>query len=51
MAYDRFEGRSGWREPRSRYGREFGENRGSARNWERDDYDRNERGFFERAGD
>ena len=51
MAYDRYEGRSGWREPRSRFGRDYGENRSSARSWDRDDDDRNERGFFERAGD
>ena len=43
MAYDRYESRSGWREPRSRSGREYGENRA----WGRDD----DRGFFERAGD
>ena len=46
MAYDRYDSRSGWREPRSRQNREYGENR----NWDRDDDDR-ERGFFERAGD
>ena len=51
MAYDRFEGRSGWREPRSRFGREYGENRSSGRNWDRDEDDRSDRGFFERAGD
>ena len=50
MAYDRFEGRSGWREPRSRSGRDY-ENRSSGRSWDRDEDDRNERGFFERAGD
>jgi len=48
MAYDRFEGRSGWREPRSRQGRDYGDNRGPARNWDRDEDDR---GFFDRAGD
>ena len=47
MAYDRFEGRSGWREPRSRSGRDYGENR----SWNREDDDRSDRGFFERAGD
>lgn len=49
MAYDRFENRRGWREPRSRFSQAF-EDR-SNRNWDRDDDDRNERGFFERAGD
>ena len=51
MAYDRFEGRRGWREPQSRYRREDSdrfESRGSG--WDRDD-DRQDRGFFERAGD
>src|SRR5512144_3200707 len=47
MAYDRFEGRSGWREPRSGSGRDYGENR----SWSREDDDRSDRGFFERAGD
>ena len=52
MAYDRFENRRGWREPRSSQSREYGENRGSyGRGRDRDDDDRNERGFFERAGD
>ena len=51
MAYDRYENRSGWREPRSRFGRDYGENRSWGRNWDRDDDDRGERGFFERAGD
>ena len=53
MAYDRFESRRGWREPRSRSSEEYGERfegRSSGR-WDRDDDDRNERGFFERAGD
>jgi hypothetical protein len=48
MAYDRSDSRSGWREPRSRQGREYGENRGWGRDWDRDEDDR---GFFERAGD
>lgn len=51
MAYDRYEGRRGWREPRSRFSHdqdERFEQRG--RSWDRDDDDR-ERGFFERAGD
>ncbi len=51
MAYDRFEGRRGWREPQSRYGRENSdrfESRGFG--WDRDD-ERSDRGFFERAGD
>ena len=47
MAYDRFESRRGWREPRSRYGRDYGE----TRSFDRDDDDRSDRGFFERAGD
>jgi len=47
MAYDRFESRRGWREPRSRYGRDYGE----TRSFDRDDDDRGDRGFFERAGD
>jgi hypothetical protein len=54
MAYDRFETRRGWREPRYRASQDFGErseNRGYGRGWDRDDDDRNERGFFERAGD
>lgn len=45
MAYDRFEDRRGWREPRSRY-----EGRGFDRGFERDE-DRQDRGFFDRAGD
>ena len=55
MAYDRYESRRGWREPRSRSSQEFGdrsENRSYGRSsWDRDDDDRNDRGFFERAGD
>lgn len=47
MAYDRFESRRGWREPRSRYGRDYGE----TRSFDRDDDDHSDRGFFERAGD
>ncbi len=52
MAYDRFESRRGWREPRSRFSQENGdrfEGRSFGR-WDRDD-DRDDRGFFERAGD
>lgn len=51
MAYDRFEGRRGWREPQSRYSRENSD-RFESRSfgWDRDD-DRSDRGFFERAGD
>ena len=45
MAYDRYDSRRGWREPRSRFSGEF--DRG--RRFDRDD--RDERGFFERAGD
>ena len=37
MAYDRYESRRGWREPRGRFSDDF--------------RDRDERGFFERAGD
>ena len=53
MAYDRYEARRGWREPRSRFGEDFRERnedrygRGSDRDFE----GREERGFFERAGD
>jgi hypothetical protein len=50
MAYDRFESRRGWREPRSRFSQDHGE-RFEGRNWDRDDDDRRDRGFFERAGD
>ena len=42
MAYDRYDNRGGWREPRSRFS---GEDRG------RDRFGRDDRGFFERAGD
>jgi hypothetical protein len=52
MAYDRYDTRRGWREPRSRFSSDDGdrfENRSFGR-WDRDDNDR-ERGFFERAGD
>jgi hypothetical protein len=51
MAYDRYESRRGWREPRSRASQDQGERfegRGQGRSWDRDDDDR---GFFERAGD
>jgi hypothetical protein len=41
MAYDRYDSRRGWREPRSR----FSDDR------DRDRFDRDDRGFFERAGD
>lgn len=51
MAYDRYENRRGWREPRSRLSREYGETRSFDRGWDRDDDDRSDRGFFERAGD
>jgi hypothetical protein len=50
MAYDRYETRRGWREPRSRFAGDNGENRGWRGGWDRDDDDR-DRGFFERAGD
>ncbi|HYC94787.1 MAG TPA: DUF2171 domain-containing protein [Sphingomicrobium sp.] len=54
MAYDRYESRRGWREPRSRFSQDYGERsegRERGRSWDRDDDDRGERGFFERAGD
>lgn len=54
MAYDRYESRRGWREPRSRYSQENDRFEGRSsygRSWDRDEDDRNERGFFERAGD
>jgi hypothetical protein len=50
MAYDRFESRRGWREPRSRFSQDYGE-RFEGRGWDRDEDDRRDRGFFERAGD
>ena len=51
MAYDRFEGRRGWREPQSRHSREISDRfEGRSSSWDRDD-DRSDRGFFERAGD
>ena len=43
MAYDRYDSRRGWREPRSRFSGDY--DRG--RRFDRDD----DRGFFERAGD
>ena len=43
MAYDRYDSRRGWREPRSRFSGDS--DRSSQR------FDRDERGFFERAGD
>ncbi|HVJ71516.1 MAG TPA: DUF2171 domain-containing protein [Sphingomicrobium sp.] len=51
MAYDRYEGRRTWREPQSRQRREDSD-RFESRSfgWDRDD-DRQDRGFFERAGD
>jgi hypothetical protein len=45
MAYDRYDSRRGWREPRSRFSAE------SERNSRFDRDDRDDRGFFERAGD
>ena len=54
MAYDRYENRRGWREvPRSSqdWGDDRRDNRGQRRGWDRDEDDRNERGFLERAGD
>lgn len=44
MAYDRSEGRGGWREPRSRFARDYQD-----RSFEREG--RDDRGFFDRAGD
>jgi hypothetical protein len=50
MAYDRYETRRGWREPRSRYAGDY--DRSDDRNYGRHfDRDYDERGFFERAGD
>ena len=54
MAYDRFESRHGWREPRSRFSQENDRFEGRSqgrRDWDRDEDDRGDRGFFERAGD
>ena len=45
MAYDRYDSRRGWREPRSR----FSDDDDRERRFDRDD--RDERGFFDRAGD
>jgi hypothetical protein len=51
MAYDRFENRRGWRDPQSRYRREDSDRfEPRSYSWDRDD-DRQDRGFFERAGD
>jgi hypothetical protein len=53
MAYERYESRRGWREPRSRFAGDFNdrpEERGFGRGFDRDP-ERDERGFFERAGD
>jgi len=52
MAYDRYETRRGWREPRSRFAGDYdrSEDRSYGRPFDRD-YDRDDRGFFERAGD
>lgn len=52
MAYDRYETRRGWRDPRSRFAGDYDrpERRSYGRGFDRDD-DRDERGFFERAGD
>jgi hypothetical protein len=46
MAYDRYDSRRGWREPRSRFSGDY--DRGNQR-FDRED--RDDRGFFERAGD
>ena len=52
MAYDRYETRRGWREPRSRFAARIATGRKPqlGRGLDRDD-DREDRGFFERAGD
>lgn len=52
MAYDRYETRRGWREPRSRFAGDLDrpEGRSHGRGFDRDD-DRDDRGFFDRAGD
>ena len=42
MAYDRYESRRGWREPRSRFAGDYGESRSSGRGWDRDDDDRDD---------
>jgi len=49
MAYERYESRHGWRDPRSRYASDYGESRGLDRDDDRGG--RENRGFFERAGD
>lgn len=49
MAYDRYEGRGSWRDPRSRMGRDPQD-----RSFDRRDFDRegrDDRGFLDRAGD
>jgi hypothetical protein len=43
MAYDRYDSRRGWREPRSRHSGDFDRGQGFGRD--------DDRGFFERAGD
>ena len=45
MAYDRYESRRGWREPRSRQSGDYDRGQRFGRD------DRDDRGFFERAGD
>lgn len=52
MAYDRYETRRGWREPRSRFTGDYdrSDDRRYGRGFDRD-YDRDERGLLERAGD
>ncbi len=50
MSYDRYDSRRGWREPRSRFtDNERGQGRPYRSGYDRDD--RDDRGFFERAGD
>jgi len=51
MAYDRYESRRGGREPRSRFAGDYdrSEDRSFGRGFDRDE--REDRGFFERAGD
>ncbi len=43
MAYDRYESRRGWREPRSRFAGDYGESRGLDRD------EREDRGCLDRA--
>ena len=51
MAYDRFENRRSWREPRSRFADQGNRFEGRERGWDRDSDGDDDRGFFDRAGD